>query len=283
MMVFLKWDKLKSALSVMARLNQKGKVSLPLVFLILVVLVASGFLAFRFLLTPQTGGGMSLPMVGQLGKTPEPPTTAVSVYKGFWSPVLFLDESWQSLTDEKLLKELGVNTMSFGPTVKINARGETMFSGPFGTIEDVEERLAQLAKRYYQAGIRISLAIETFYEAEFTPRGGGEPKPFPQEVVSQPGFFDQYNQVVEEMAQLAEKYQVEIFIPMNEPDYKFGQKIASDWGQVILPRVKKHYQGKVLFKATYLGKPIDINFKGYDVIGVDITPGGGPPANFLAE
>jgi len=30
------------------------------------------------------------------------------------------------------------------------------------------------------------------------------------------------------MAKLAEKYQVEMFSPMNEPDYKFGAKTSSE-------------------------------------------------------
>jgi hypothetical protein len=89
--------------------------------------------------------------------------------------------------------------------------------------------------------------------------------------------LDQYNLIVEKMAKLAEKYKVEIFSPMNEPDLKLGEVVANKWAQDILPVVKENYSGKVLWKSAggALDK-YDTNFKGYDIIGFDPSPGGGP-------
>ena len=203
---------------------------------------------------------------------PQPPSGTVSVYKGFWMPVAFYyPHDNHSMTDEKLVEDVGANIVGLGPTVKININGEVKYAEPFSS-DNIEQQLAILVKKYYEAGIRIHLVIELFYEEEFS-RGGGEPKPIPITVATKEGFLDKYNLIVEDMAQLAEKYRVEMFSPMNEPDYKVGAKTSSEWGQKILPIVRKNYNGKVVFKGS-LAHDLDddINFKGYDAIGFSISP-----------
>ena len=94
-------------------------------------------------------------------------------------------------------------------------------------------------------------------------------------VAAKQGFLDKYNLIVEDVSRLAEKYQVEMFSPMNEPDYKIGAKTSSEWGQKILPIVRKNYNGKVVFKGSLAhDSEDDINFKGYDSIGFSISPEG---------
>lgn len=205
---------------------------------------------------------------------PEPPSGMVLAYKGFWMPTAFYyPHDNQSMTDEKLAKEMGTNIVGLGPTVKININGEVKYAEPFSS-DNIEEQLAALTKKYYAEGIRIYLVIELFYEEEFTQRGG-EPQPIPQAVAMQEGFLDKYNLIVEDMAKLAEKYKVEMFSPMNEPDYKLGAETSSVWGQEILPIVRRNYRGKVVFKGS-LAHSLDsyINFKGYDAIGFSISPDG---------
>jgi hypothetical protein len=206
---------------------------------------------------------------------PQPPSGEVSVYKGFWMPTAFYyPHDGQSMTDEKLAKDVGANIVGLGPTVKINAKGEVKYAEPFSS-DNVEKQLAILAKKYYEAGIRIHLVVEVFYEEEFTQKGG-EPQPIPRAVATKQGFLDKYDLIVEDMAVLAEKYQVEMFSPMNEPDYKLGAETSSEWGQRILPIVRRNYNGKVVFKGS-LSHDLDdaISFKGYDAIGFSSSPGGG--------
>jgi len=205
---------------------------------------------------------------------PQPPTGIISLYKGFWMPIAFYyPRDSHSMTDEKLVKDVGANIVGLGPTVKININGEVKYAEPFSS-SNIEQQLAMLVKKYYEAGIRIHLVIELFYEEEFT-RRGGEPQPIPMAVATKEGFLDKYNLIVEEMALLAKKYQVEMFSPMNEPDYKLGAKTSSEWGQKILPIVRKNYNGKIVFKGS-LAHDLDddINFKGYDAIGFSISPEG---------
>jgi len=205
---------------------------------------------------------------------PQTPVGEISLYKGFWMPAGFYpDHQGQSMSDPEVLKAAGANIASIAVTPEINAKGETRFEAPF---DYIEQSLAYWAEKYYAAGIRLSLVLELRYEEVFV-QGGGEPQPIPSNLASQPHFLDQYDLIVEKMAKLAEKYKVEIFSPMNEPDLKLGENIANQWAQAILPVVKQNYSGKILWKAA--GGALDkynTNFKGYDIIGFDPSPGGGP-------
>ncbi len=183
------------------------------------------------------------------------------------------------MSDVSRLKESGANTAFIAPNVKINAKGEARMDVP---MDFAEQRLAELARQYYAQNISLAISIETMYVESFdeqTPAGG--PGEFPPSVSSQPGFLDQYDLIVEQFARLAEKYHVAIFSPMNEPDMKLGAPAASKWGQDVLPRVRKHYRGKVLYKAGKLSDFPALDFRGYDIVGIDITPGAGGPAGGL--
>lgn len=256
-----------------------------IISILIVVLGVGGFFAYNNFSQPggegERGFGQAPPGQGSEETTgalnievPEPPAGKVSIYKGFWMPCGFYpDYPCQSMADPEMLKDAGANIASIAPNVKINSRGEVKFEAPF---DYVEQSLAYWAKKYYENGIRLSLAIEVSYQKEFT-SGGGEPQPIPRDIASQPGFLDEYDKIVVKVAKLAEKYKVEIFSPMNEPDLKLGEQAANKWAQDILPVVKENYSGKILWKAAggALNK-YDTNFKGYDIIGFDPSPGGGP-------
>ncbi len=205
---------------------------------------------------------------------PEPPAGQVSIYKGFWMPSGFYpDYQGQSMSSPEALKGAGANIASLAVTPEINAKGEVRFEVPS---DYIERSLSYWAEKYYAAGIRLSLTLEPRYEEVFV-QGGGEPQPIPSNLANDPHFLDNYNKIVDDMAKLAEKYHVEIFSPMNEPDLKLGKARANQWAQEILPIVRTNYSGKILWKAAggALDK-YDTNFKGYDIIGFDPTPGGGP-------
>ena len=49
----------------------------------------------------------------------------------------------------------------------------------------------------------------------------------------------------------------------------YDAKLASDWSQQILPKVKRYYKGKVYYKGDlHKGEGESMNFKGYDVLGI---------------
>lgn len=85
--------------------------------------------------------------------------------------------------------------------------------------------------------------------------------------------------VVIKWAKIAEEYQADGFVPVNEP-YKLVRDYhdAAKWLQEILPEIKKVYNGKVIAVDTMydLGQGISMPYP-YDYSGYDMILGG-PPA-----
>lgn len=209
----------------------------------------------------------------------EAPKGTISTYKGFWMPCSFMDDSCQPMNSIDLLKEMNVNIIGIAPKIVINSKGEVnVFPMDF-----MEKRLSQIVNKYYPAQIRIFISPELGF-SESLDMGGGEPKPIPKEAAAKPGFLDKYDIAIANLAKLAEKYHVEMFSPMNEPDMKLGNSVASVWAQKILPVIKKNYTGKTLWKVgrgDSAGN--EITFKGYDILGIDFTAPGGDENQSLAE
>ncbi len=218
---------------------------------------------------------------GQISPPAQSPKNKILTYKGFWMPCSFMDNGCQPMNDASLLKEMGVNIIGIAPNIKINSKGEVSFF----PMDYIEKRLNEITRTYYEAGIRVFISPELDFTEDLNSRGAGEPRLIPKEVVARVGFLDKYDLIIADLAKLAEKYQVEMFSPMNEPDMKLGINAASNWGQKILPVVKNNYQGKTMWK---LGRAADsassaINFKGYDVLGLDFTAPGGSETQSLAS
>ncbi len=125
------------------------------------------------------------------------------------------------------MKAMGANTVFF--------RGD---SGE-GTIS-----LIQAAHR---AGLKVALT---------TDREG----PYLKKVDNESEYWDSF---IIETAKMAEKWGVEFFAPLAEPENVFG-KDTGRWAQEILPKVKTVYNGEIIWRG---GDLIDMDFTGYDYIG----------------
>lgn len=208
------------------------------------------------------------------------PKGNVLIYKGFWMPCSFIQDGCQPMNNVKLLKEMGVNIIGIAPNIKINSKGEiSTFPMDF-----MEKRLSQITNNYYKEGIRVFISPELDYSEDLNMGKGGEPKPIPKEVAAKPGFTDKYDILLENLVKLAEKYHLEMFSPMNEPDMKLGNAVASQWAQKVLPMIRKNYTGKVLWKVgrgDSAGN--EVTFKGYDVLGIDFTAPGGDENQSIAQ
>lgn len=205
-----------------------------------------------------------------------PPSDPISVYTGVYMPLGLLYPSKYSMSNITALKNAGVNTVAIGSYIKVNSHGDaklvTLSNINPNQTSYYEFRIAEQAKTYYENGIRVYLVPDIYYEPEFS-NNVSEPMPVPSNIAQQPGFLNNYNLIVRNMSILAEKYHVEFFSPMNEPDRKLGNDLASSWGQEILLKIKENYHGKVIFKAAY-NSSLDgsVNFTGYDVIGFSTSP-----------
>lgn len=253
------------------------------ILLIIGTIIAGGFIILRFL--PQPPGGLSGGQQNQgrpfiPANVPEAPKERITAYKGFWMPCAFIEDSCQALNDPKLIKATGANIIGIAPNIKINSRGE-ISSFP---MDFIEKRISDYALRYYPEGIRIFISPTLDFTEDLNSRSGGEPRSLPEESAAKPGFMNKYNLVIEEMAKLAEKYHIEMFSPMNEPDMQLGMTISSSWAQDILPKIRKNYHGKVLWKAG-MGDKVGtgVTFNGYDVLGLDFSAPGGPETASLAS
>lgn len=195
-------------------------------------------------------------------------------------PCSFTLDTCQPMNDIKLLKQMGVNIIGIAPNIKINSKGE-ISSFP---MDFIEKRLSQITNKYYTEGIRVFISPEVDYSEDLNMGSGGEPKPIPKEVPAKPGFTNKYDIMLEELVKLAEKYHIEMFSPMNEPDMKLGNAVASQWAQKVLPMIRKNYTGKILWKVgrgDNAGN--EVTFKGYDVLGIDFTAPGGNESQSIAN
>jgi hypothetical protein len=185
------------------------------------------------------------------------------IYLGVWLPALS-HPGMHSLEDRDDLKRIGANTVAFAVQIPYFKDGRLVEE----RVEVAKQDARRLIRYYKEAGLAIFFSPDPVLA-----RYHGEPEPIPEEVKET--FLRNYEPVIIELAKIAEEEQVEIFSPMNEPDYKLGIERSSNWGQEILPKIKKVFSGKVLWngslaRAFEYGKEID--FSGYDIVGFTVFP-----------
>jgi len=212
------------------------------------------------------------------GPVPVAPKYKINYYKGLWSGPFYPEERTGIKIDPEKDKELGINIVMLQPGFEINSQGEVRYPPDFPTHEDMDARIGELATKFYKANIHVGLGITLTYKEKFSDaqKGemwAGEPQPFPKEVVEKPGYLDKFNQVVGDMAKIAEKYHVYLFTPAGEVEGLWGMKVAPSWLQKIRPLVRKNYTGKLYYKGDLHNGEGDImDFKGYDILGIVNTP-----------
>ncbi|MBI4168206.1 MAG: hypothetical protein HY515_04590 [Candidatus Aenigmarchaeota archaeon] len=188
----------------------------------------------------------------------------ITLYLGAWLPVVSV-QGMQSLENRNDLVGLGANTVAFGVEIPYQADGSIKASD----MEKYASTARRLIRYYKEAGLAILLSPSPVpHNLE------GEPGPVPENIRTE--VLKSYEQFVVKLAKIAEEENVEIFSPMNEPDYKVGTELSSTWGQKILPKVRAVYTGKVMWKgALGLAEKKSINFTGYDILGFTSFPYGG--------
>jgi len=164
-------------------------------------------------------------------------------YKGFWEPA-----SGDFSGEFNQLKELGVNTMSFGPSYTPQPDGT--YSIRPSTKEFVVNQIVQS----HQNGIEVYL-VPTFWNPSV--------RPDPSLVAT---YLENFTPIVLEWADIAQEYGVKLFSPVNEPDMVFPAEIVGAWLHDIIPDINDRYDGLTTTKFANLS---DMDFSGYDYIGFD--------------
>jgi hypothetical protein len=191
------------------------------------------------------------------------PRKDIKIYLGIWMPALS-HPGMHSTEDREYLKRIGANTAAFAIQIPYLENGELHQR----SLEVAKTKARSLIRYYKEGGLAIFFSPDPVLARYF-----GEPAPIPSEV--REIFLKNYESAIIELAKIAEEEQVEIFSPMNEPDYKLGIRRSSTWGQEILPKIKKVYSGKILWNGS-LARAFDsgkrIDFSGYDIAGFTVFP-----------
>ncbi len=240
------------------------KLKILIILIALAGLGAGGFFVYKNISAPKI----------EKGVVPAP-STEVSVYKGTWTPALLSKNSIKLASDMRKLKDLGMNTVFFQagpPQIEYCLRGIPSDSRLAKKVKDIipiqDELLISNIQIAHKNGLKVALTMAKC-------SGGMGLEDWVD--------LEAWNSRVVELAKLAEKHEVELFAPMNEPEVLFGPSASATWGQEILPRIKEVYHGKIIWKG---GAPGDIepdpgnpnltNFSGYDYLGFTLGIGSGP-------
>lgn len=171
----------------------------------------------------------------------------VSYIRGVWEPQPPLGMAG----DMKRIKEDNINLISLGPAIHIPLLGaETLY---FDVIKAAKKE-----------GLAVHIAPQAF----------GPNPPNPDAVDDKT--LDEYTNKIIKWAKLSEKYGIEYFSPLNEPDIVLHTDRAIEWQNSLLPELRKVFSGKIIAKwSSYIDDEIGrkekiIASKDFDGVMIDI-------------
>ena len=134
--------------------------------------------------------------------------------------------------DGDWMREVGINTLTFNPS---------MFHDEIGNIteeENAEEKAKHTINVIHEAGMRVMMEPSPL-KAETAP-----------EVEQSEVFMKQMEKISVKYAKIAEEYNVEYYSPLAEPVNHLGPVNADKFMQDVLPKIRKVYNGTVVYKKT---------------------------------
>lgn len=169
------------------------------------------------------------------------------------------------------IEGLGIGINLYDPDTT-NSTVEWTFVEAGGTISEVANRI----KLLHRAGVQIQFSVDINYQLSST--SSGDANQFPQAMVDDPEFQQDLAELIVDYARVAEHLGVEIFAPLSEDERIFELSTTTtglNFLQSIRSEIEAVYSGKLLYMAYDYesADPDDYNFTGYDVLGVDISPG----------
>lgn len=170
----------------------------------------------------------------------------VSYMKGVWEPAL----PYTMRGDIKRIKEDNINIISLGPPIH----------APAFVIKILKIPLMGVIKAAKKEGIAIHIAPQAF--------GPGPPNP---DAVDDKK-LEEYTAKILEWAEFSEKYGVEYFSPLNEPDIVMHSERAIEWQNNLLPEIRKIFSGKIIAKWGEANIEHVRASKEFDEVMVDIFP-----------
>ena len=226
----------------------KPKKRLKLILIILIALVGlsiGGFFVWKYFFASKT----SVPLLERIVKQKK--EEEVYIYKGVWLPALVFREPNFLASNIQKLKGMGINTIFIEASPPQSERWLEKVKEFFPP--ELVERIAEILPSEkeliidniqiaHRNGLKVGLTISDLGLTISDPPEMGEVD------------LEVLNSEIVEYAKLAEEYEVELFAPMNEPGKVFGENTGK-WRQEILPKIKKVYNGEVIWKGAGIGLP----------------------------
>ena len=174
-------------------------------------------------------------------------------YLGVWAP--FTNETSGLLSQSAYLKSMGANTVTI-PVQLVYDEGSVEEKSSAGEVEE-------LVFGFRNESLQTVLVLNPAYpEGDFHE--------------SDCSSLDEIGAMAVEWAGKAEEMNVEVFVPLNEPQLVCGDNEAvSQWAQSLLPRIKSVYSGRVGFLAQSYGTPEGASVEEYNLSGYDYVVLGG--------
>ncbi len=211
-----------------------------------------------------------------------PPKTEFTVYKGIvlraatLPPVTWVVSVPPSFAK---MKDAGINIIQIPVYYSVDDEGN------FELFPMSKELTMMNIQTAHRNGLRVFLS--TFFMPRETGPVGAEISSY---ILRDTDFLERCNQEIVKWAEVAEKYNVELFSPLIEPELQLGvtgPELVYEWAQDILPKVKEVYHGDVVWrgvfshwlrfwlppKGRWAEPELVADLTGYDYIGTSIFPG----------
>ncbi|MBM74567.1 MAG: hypothetical protein CMK59_04130 [Proteobacteria bacterium] len=206
----------------------------------------------------------------------------------FWGAKVFvLAEQYQSITTAQHLIDLKMNTASLMFPIPYDEDGTVRY--PFSifdlTFQSLDDHLCQMGNLVHEmksAGLSVYISAEPHYfdrEGWARENGMDEDLPTPMDFgpITTQNLMEELLPVMEQLSDLSEKYHVELFAPISEPDNYFG----ADNANLFMDQARLQFagfEGKLVWQVygDLIREPDDpdrgktLHFDQYDVVGLSL-------------
>ncbi len=195
----------------------------------------------------------------------------ISYLKGIW-PAPGTEDIVLEKESNKL-KNMGVNVFPISVLFNIYQDGSIKLLNTKewegkGKIEYTER-----IRKAHEKGFAVFLELDPVYVGKNDYKGGIQSTKIPEKIKQK--FIENFEGIVLEWGEIAEKEKVEFFSPINEPnsEISLGNELSIKFIEKILPLIKEKFKGEIVIKFAEAG-PKNISkygtIKGYDYLAIDV-------------
>ncbi len=189
-----------------------------------------------------------------------PPNGGITKYKGVWTHSI--EAMRDMLMNVENLKRMGVNFITVTLDVEMDENGNMHVVGGNDALFYI--------MAYHRCGFRVLLMLDpchpTFVNGFEWELGDNSAL-----VRRGPEILENLTPLVMEWAEIAEKYGVEMYSPVNETQtFVRSSEEASQWAQKILPGLRERYGGKLVLRSHGGAEfnSFEPNASGYDLVAL---------------